>query len=263
MEIINTFVMRELKLDNSVSVRRVADPAETEKTKPVAAPSSDTRSEISPLARQLSDAATRAASRDAQLGRKELAELAKTILDRVWGGSYQFSKSAHDAFVPDTEDPALLERARQATAFLNGKEENPFGQLAREQLSLIVYDEGGEFTMNERHAAWQELSKRECEWTVYMGHKISAEIQSTGSKDQGLYEMLDYYRSLPPIEQAQLLGNYEADIMMQFSISEVEWPEFNTSLIDMLAKEWEPAKDAIANPLDPQAESSPNGEPKA
>ncbi|MFJ4112768.1 hypothetical protein [Pseudomonas sp. NPDC089758] len=262
MEIIKTSGVRELKFDNSVPVKRIADPAETEPTTPVAAPSSDTRSEITSLARQLSDAATRAASRDAQLGRKELAELAKTILDRVCGGSYQFSKSAHDAFVPNTEDPELLERARQATAFLNGKEENPFGQLAREQLSLIVYDDGGEFTTNERNAAWQELSKRECEWTVYMGHKISAEIQSTGSKDQGLYEILDYYRSLPAIEQAQL-GNYEADIMMQFSMSEVEWPEFNTSLIDMIAKEWEPAKDDIAKTLDPQAEGSSNGKPKA
>ena len=91
---------------------------------------------------------------------------------------------------------------------------------------------------------------------------MDAEYQQTGRTDQGLYEILDFYNALPPIEVAEY-GNYQANIMMQLSMHEVEWPEFNTSLIDMIAKEWEPAKDAIAKPLDPQAESSPNGEPKA
>ncbi|MNH36830.1 hypothetical protein D3C79_976640 [compost metagenome] len=67
---------------------------------------------------------------------------------------------------------------------------------------------------------------------------MDGERQQTGRVEQGIYEIMDYYRALPSIEEAQIKSNWEVDYMMLLSQSEVEWPEFNTSLIDMVAKEW-------------------------
>jgi len=195
-------------------------------------------SELSSLSRQLSAAAQRAALRDSQLSRSELSALAARILDRLSGASYSFSKSSHDAFLPNTDDAELLDRARRATDFTNGRGPNPFAGLSADQLSLITYDEGGDFTVNERRAARFELADRRSEWQFYITHKMDGERQQTGRAEHGIYEIMDYYRALPPIEEAQIKSNWEIDYMMLLSQSEVEWPEFNTSLIDMVAKEW-------------------------
>jgi hypothetical protein len=98
-----------------------------------AAEGSGTDSTVSILARQLNEAATRADAREAGLDRGNL--------DKVTGEGYFASKIWRDAELPDTNEPLLLERARQATGFLNGSESNPFKALARDQLSLIVHDD--------------------------------------------------------------------------------------------------------------------------
>ncbi|KPY47973.1 Uncharacterized protein ALO49_01461 [Pseudomonas savastanoi pv. retacarpa] len=79
--------------------------------------------------------------------------MAKNISDKVAGNSYYANRKLHDAEIPDTDDPALLERAMQATSFSNGAGKNPFAGLSQDQLRLIIYDEGGDFTINERNAA--------------------------------------------------------------------------------------------------------------
>lgn len=115
-----------------------------------AAEGGGTDSTVSILARQLNEAATRADAREAGLDRGDL--------DKVTGEGYFASKIWRDAELPDTNEPLLLERARQATGFLNGSESNPFKALARDQLSLIVHDDSGSFTLNERRAAWEEAN---------------------------------------------------------------------------------------------------------
>ncbi len=104
-----------------------------------------TDSTVSTLARQLSEAATRA---DKQ---------GTNPLHAITGDNYFANKAQHDAERPNTDDPELLARARQATGFISGADSNPFKGLARDQLSLIARDEGGAFTINERRAAWEEL----------------------------------------------------------------------------------------------------------
>ncbi len=205
--------------------------------------------QISSLAKALSAAAERAELRDSQLSRSDLAVLAAKISERLFGLGYEFAKVAHDAETPDTEDPEWLARAKQATDFVNGRAGNPFAQLTQEQLSLIAYDEGGVFTVNERKAAAMETSRRYCEWSVYICSKISAEQQASGSSAQGLQEILSYYRSLPAIEEARF-GNYEVMITMQLNSSEIEWPEFNVSLIDMIATEWGGDQDRLTDNLE-------------
>lgn len=110
---------------------------------------SDTTSTVSILANQLSGAATRAEARTEQ-GSTEL-------LAPITGEQYFANKARHDAEVPTTNNSEHLARARQATAYINGADSNPFKGLARDQLSLIARDDGGPFTINERRAAWQAL----------------------------------------------------------------------------------------------------------
>ncbi|MBV4529903.1 hypothetical protein HU719_000420 [Pseudomonas sp. SWRI107] len=203
------------------------------------------REQLSSLAKQIQAAAERAAERDRILSRDQLATLAKDILERLSGGSYLLSKSAHDGYRPSTDDPELLLRAEQATDFANGKGSNPFSGLSHEQLSFITYDEGGEFTVNERRAALIELADRHGKWTQAVTQKLHAERQRTGGIDQGVGEILDYLHALPPIEEAQILGNYDVNLRMQLSGAEIDWPEFNTSLLDLLANNWGHAEEEV------------------
>lgn len=100
---------------------------------------------VSILARQLSEAATRAGKQGAD------------PLHAITGDNYFTNNAQHDAERPNTYNPELLARARQATGFISGADSNPFKGLASDQLSLIARDEGGPFTVNERRAAWEEL----------------------------------------------------------------------------------------------------------
>ncbi|MDT8925832.1 hypothetical protein RBE51_23905 [Pseudomonas taiwanensis] len=207
---------------------------------------------LSSLAQKLSAAANRASLRDDQLSRKELAALAARIREKIFGPSYDFGKAIHDAQVPETNDEEWLARARQATDFLNGKGTNPFAGFSREQLSLIAYDESGEFTVNERRAAMYEASRQYCEWTLYISDRLWNEHQQTGRITNGLYEILGYYKSLPPIEEAQF-GGYESAIADQLKQQQVESPEATICLIELMANEWKPVAESDPSSKDPEA----------
>lgn len=258
MDSINSTKNLRSVIAGATSIRPESEVSAGEKAQKTSDAKNQREPELSTLAKQLSAAAERAAARDSQLSRRELAELASLIRDRIGGQVYTLAKEFYDAQRPDTEDPELLERARQATEFVNGKGVNPFKGLSREQLSLITYDESGAFTVNERRAASSEADSQHNEWAKYIMSKMDAERQQTGRNDQALYEIIDYYNSLPPIEVAGY-GNYEAIIRSQIGLQEVEWPEFNTSLIDMIANEWKPTE-RLPDPQLPDLSSSVDGE---
>lgn len=70
----------------------------------------------------------------------------------------EFDKKANDAEVPKSGTPERLEAAKKATAFLNGKGVNPFSAMNRDQLTAVIANDGGDYTVNERRAA---LMKRD------------------------------------------------------------------------------------------------------
>nr|CUV13337.1 protein of unknown function [Ralstonia solanacearum] len=71
-------------------------------------------------------------ARDASLSRKDLGQKAAALLSQITGGNYFANKAKNDAEVPGTRAPALLARARQAIAFVNGQGSNPFkGAVSR------------------------------------------------------------------------------------------------------------------------------------
>ncbi|CAM3331471.1 hypothetical protein BZK31_23445 [Pseudomonas floridensis] len=180
--------------------------------KPASKPTNRDGVALSALARQLNESAVRAQSRDASLGFKELGTLAKDIIDRIAGSGFYANRERHDAEVPDTDDPVLLERARQATLFERGSGKNPFAGLSPDQLRLIMYDESGSFTINERSAAFDEEYSQDQAWKRVMIQRYMDEYNETGKGTQTLFMILAHYNDLPPIEKAQYPAFYPANL---------------------------------------------------
>lgn len=165
--------------------------------------SSKPSSQLSTLAQQLSDSALRAEERDASLDRKALGQKADALLSQITGQGYHNNRARYDAEVPNTDNPELLERAKQATSFVNGRGSNPFSGLSQDQLALVIYDDSGTFTANERRAAWQEEYSQETTRRLAVIARGKMEYEQTGKMTEFFKEVLGNYNDLPPIMQAQ------------------------------------------------------------
>ncbi|CAD5269581.1 MULTISPECIES: hypothetical protein [Halomonadaceae] len=164
--------------------------------------SSKPTSQLSTLAQQLSDSALRAEERDASLDRKALGQKADALLQPIVR-DFHLHRAKYDAEVPDTDDPELLERAKQATSFVSGRGSNPFSGLSQDQLALVIYDDSGTFTANERRAAWLEGRAQETAWKQAVVARGQLEYSQTGKMTEFFKEVLGNYNELPPIMQAQ------------------------------------------------------------
>lgn len=178
---------------------------------------------ISTLAFQLAASASRTEERDKTLTRSELGNKAKSLLNQISGDSYQANKEKHDSEVPKTNDPALLARAKQATEFVNrrgnsGNEKNPFANLSNDQLTNIIYDDSGTYTVNERRAAWSEAYDRDEAWREKVCAQAMDEYNRTGKMTNFFKSVLDYYNELPAIEQAQYPKNYASDLQSKIDL---------------------------------------------
>lgn len=143
---------------------------------------------------------------------QQLKQKAIDALKQISGETYFKNKAINDQEIPDTADPILLSRAKQATDFLNGKTVNPFKGLSSDQLAVITYDEGGNFTVNERRAASYEADAQEYAWRRTVFQKATNELNSTGKLTEFYSEALKYYKGLPKIEQAQYPEDYESKL---------------------------------------------------
>ena len=101
-----------------------------------------------------------------------------------------------------------MAQAQQATDYVTNNGSNPFKGLSQEQLSLIIYDESGTFTVNERIAAYDESYSQEQEWRRWVCAMGSAEASTTGSRTNFYKEVLAHYEGLPLIEQVQYPDDY-------------------------------------------------------
>ncbi|MBT2771183.1 hypothetical protein J7J47_02920 [Halomonas sp. ISL-60] len=172
---------------------------------------------LSPLARQLNEAQARADARDASMDRDTLASKAKELTGNFYGSAYRQHKERYDAEVPSTDDPILLDRAKQATEFANGHGSNPFKGLSPDQLTLIIYDESSSFTFNERRAAWDEQADQRQAWKQQVVAEIMRESREKGTIIGGLTKVLEHYENLPPIEQAQYPDFWLASLSAQIT----------------------------------------------
>lgn len=202
----------------SLSSSRVTGSSTSATAQPVAADdktgattstgSTGTSSTVSNLARQLSEAAVRAETRDTSLSHKELGQKATALLNQITGDSYFANKAQHNAEVPNTDDPELLARAKQATSFVNGSGSNPFKGMSRDQLALITYDDSGTFTTNERRAAWEEAYSQEEAWRQKAVAKAMDEYNRTGKLTNFFSEVLEHYKSLPAIVVLAIVAEF-------------------------------------------------------
>jgi len=213
--------------------------------------------DVSALGRQLSDSALRAAQRDSELSRDELAAYAKKQKHAFLLDGYKNGKYRHDLERPDSDDPERVERARQATEYVNrsanGDEhaKNPFSGLSLDQLVLIAYDDSASFTINERRAAWSGSSRLEYQWERGAVARSQLESSSTGKVPVFLTEVLNHYKALPLIEQVQdrfpenYVAHMEAKIQAESALpagKRRKPAERGLNLYDILAQLSDPIK---------------------
>jgi len=201
-----------------------------------------------------------------------LGDYARRLKVQLIGDVYQANKAKHNREVPDTKDPELLARAREATDFLTSKfagdntAKNPFTGLSREQLNVIVYDDAGPYTVNERRAAWSASQKIEQEWRSKVLAAAWIESSHTDGKAPVFFtEVLAHYKSLPLIEQALYPDDYEASLQANIDRAngapEQEEEHFLT-LVQILSRIQKPEKDTGS--VDPEIKTnnlSPNACP--
>ncbi|WP_050507442.1 hypothetical protein [Pseudomonas syringae] len=223
---------------------------ELKKTTQAAAVKTDTAS-VSTLSRQLGESAIRAEARDKSMTRQQLGEFATSSIAYFSPESSSAKKALHDAEIPKTDDPELLERARQATIYVNKAAaqdptaKNPFAGLTREQAALIAYDDKGPYTANERCAALRHGNNLEEQWRAGLMARGWQESNSNGGRaPKFMTECLDHYRALPAIEQARYDEGYEGRLLT--SIKEHGGPakptERNLNLYEILAGIEQPGK---------------------
>jgi hypothetical protein len=169
-------------------------------------------SSVSTLARQLSEAAERAAARDAGKTREQLAALEKSLTNEFLGSDCRLFtgyRADPEAETPKSDDPELLARAKQATDCISGKRgKNPFEGLSRKQLSLIMYDHGDAFTINERRAAFLEHSRQYQIWDLTVCAQAQIEQRQTNTFTRFYKACIAEYMEASPIEQATYHPEY-------------------------------------------------------
>lgn len=205
----------------SVAVGKVAQlsnvsSATVQKKTSITVGTPNTQSTLSMLSRQLAESAVRADARDKTMDRRQLGVETSRILRELVEYSWRSDEVGYITEYPDTKDPELLERAQQTTEyegrFMSGnlQAKNPFAELSRDQLNLIIYDEKGPYTLHERNAAHTAVNQIENKWNRSLWEPERQESAANNGRTPKFYaEILSHYRTLPFIEQVQYPANYE------------------------------------------------------
>ncbi|MCF7534468.1 hypothetical protein [Pseudomonas petrae] len=178
------------------------------KTVDKAAPATTDKATFSTLAAQLNESAARAEKRDAGMTHAELGQYGRNRINEFLIESREANSGTRAMEVPKTNDPELLDRAREASAFVtrtlagDKNAKSPFENLSRGQLNLIAFDDSGTFTLNERRAAWQGVQKMDEDWRKVAINEGVIEQARTGKATRFYNDALSYLKSLPAIEKA-------------------------------------------------------------
>lgn len=109
-----------------------------------------------------------------------------------------------DAELPPSQEPQRLARARQATESLYGRAANPFAGLARAELSAIVYDDSGAYTINERYAAANQRTELDQRFWA----PVFQRALESGNWQPVITAALVFYVSLSTLERTAYPDNY-------------------------------------------------------
>ncbi|WP_162874641.1 hypothetical protein [Pseudomonas viridiflava] len=206
------------------SARQTSDiaSASLQKKEPITRDASSANATLSTLSRQLADSAIRAEHRDKTMDRRQLGAEASRILNKMAESDWRLDRADYKIELPETDDPELLKRARQAAEFVaryahnHVGAKNPFDGLSRAQLNLIVYDDEGPYTMDERSAACSAVCEIEGKWNDALWGPERLESAANNGRTPMFYtEVLAHYRTLEPIEEAQYPDIYESRLERQ------------------------------------------------
>lgn len=112
---------------------------------------------------------------------------------------------------PDSTDPVRLKQAEQATESLYGRAANPFAGRSRAELSAIIYDESGAYTVNERYAAANQRTELDNRFWA----PVFQRALTTGDWRPVVEAGLVFYASLSPLERTAYPPNY-VQLMQQY-----------------------------------------------
>jgi hypothetical protein len=221
------------------SAKQTSDVASVtvQKKESIKGDASPAKATLSTLSRQLAESAVRAEHRDKTMDRRQLGVEASRILTQIAESNWRLDRADYKIELPDTTDPELLKRARQAAEYIaryahgHVGAKNPFAGLSREQLNLIVYDKEGPYTMDERNAACDEVCEIEGKWNHALWGPERLESAANNGRTPMFYaEVLAHYRTLEPIEEAQYPDIYESRLERQ--IKEASDPNFTDKKSD-------------------------------
>lgn len=174
---------------------------------------------ISSLASRLSRAE---GARGAALSREALGDKVRANIERVNYPLDAQHKAAAARQVPEPNDAASSASAQAANEYVdNPQGPNPFAGLSREQLSTIVNDESGTFTINERRAAYRQAYDEEQKWREKVVAQAMQEYHDTGKLTGFFKSVLEHFNGLPEAEQAlypqDYASNLEGKIKLDFN----------------------------------------------
>lgn len=147
------------------------------------------------------------------LSHKALGEKMRANIERITYPLDAQHKAAAARQLPEPNDAASSASAQAANAYVeNPRGPNPFAGLSREQLSTIVNDESGTFTINEQRAAFRQAYDEEQKWREKVVAQAMQEYHATGKLTDFFKAALEHFNGLPETEQALYPADYGADL---------------------------------------------------
>jgi hypothetical protein len=134
--------------------------------------------------------------------------------------------AAADAEVPPSNDPQRLRQARQATESLYGRADNPFAYKSRAELSAIVYDESGSYTVNERYAAANQRTELDQKFWA----PVFQRALESGDWKPVITAALVFYASLSALEQTAYPDNYAQLLQQYLDLYQLQSPSSPSAL---------------------------------
>jgi hypothetical protein len=134
--------------------------------------------------------------------------------------------------MPDGDDPGRIELAKRAAAYVAsirssppGQAPNPFAGVDREQLTSVIYDDSGTYTVSERYAAWAEQQRQD--YTSLS--KLFAGVTNGGDNRLVYKGLLDYFDALSPIERSIYPDDYRDKLADLLEAQEVQFGTLDAS----------------------------------
>jgi hypothetical protein len=168
---------------------------------------------VSSLATRLSRAAADFEGRTAKLNPRQLGDKVRDTIARISYPLTDQNIAEMAKEVPEPGDAAALSSAAAASVYvadLSGP--NPFAGRSRDQLSMIMNDESGTFTTNEKYAAHRQANEEEQAWRSRAVADAMNEYHRTGKLTNFFSSALTHFNELPRADQSLSPANYAADL---------------------------------------------------